>query len=883
MTEILTEVIDNKEVVKLTPMMIQWKECKAEAKNAILFFRLGDFYEAFYEDAEIAAKELNLTLTERQGTPMCGVPWHTSEGYIDKLVAKGFRVAIAEQIEDPKLVKGLVKRKVVRIITPGTQISSNTLEEKTHNFIGSITREGGVFGLALLDVTTASFFVFECFEAKTLANELFRFSPKELLCSKKFQEKEKELLQEVCQNHSLQIQREEEWRFDRVAANQTLCQHFKVAALDGFGLKNMGPAIGAAGALLQHVRDELLIPVDHISTITLANLQNRLFLDRATLSNLEIVEPLQEGKRQNTLLYLIDETKTPMGARRIREWLKAPLLAIDEIQARQEAVAEFLKFSEQEYVLSCGFDDKLKQIRDLERLIIRIQTGYAGPREYAALRQSLEALPAIKSTLKERFSASKKLIKLVDEMAELSQPLSLIKTQLVDNPPLRVSDGSLFKRGFHKELDELLLIKQNSHDFLAQYQQKLREETGIKTLKVGFNKMFGYYIEVSKGQTEKMPESFVRRQTLVNGERYISEELKAFEEKILSADEKITALENELFQKLRDEVSVFHEPIMKTAFSIAEIDCLRALSVVAEKRNFKKPEVDNSLTLHIVDGRHPVIEALSAARQFIANDIFLDSEKESLMLITGPNMAGKSTYIRQVALIVILAQIGSFVPAKEARIGIVDKLFSRIGASDDLARGQSTFMVEMAETASILNQATLRSLVILDEIGRGTSTYDGISIAFSVAEYLLKAPGKRCKTLFATHYYELTELEAQIPGAVNYTVAVSEKGETITFLHKIIRGKTDRSYGIHVAEIAGLPSPVVERAKALLKELEAGKAKKALTKVQPQEPDLFTFLSKNSPQEKTVLESLRAINVNNLTPLQALQLLADLQKILLTL
>lgn len=868
--------------LKLTPMMVQWKECKAEAKGALLFFRLGDFYEAFHEDAEIISKEVGVTLTERQGTPMCGVPWHTSEGYIDKLVSKGYRIAIAEQMEDPAQVKGLVKRKVVRIITPGTQVNSSLLQEKEHNFFGAIIKDGDLFGLALIDITTATFLVFECNDRRTLINELYRFQPKELLTSKKFQEKEKELLNEISINLHLRVHVEDEWRFDRINTASTLCNHFNVQTLDGFGLKGMGPAIFAAGVLIQHLRDELLVPLTHITSINPHHLNKNLLLDRATLANLEIVEPLHEGKDTHTLLHLIDETKTPMGARLLREWLQAPLLSVAAIRDRQDAVADSLYFSMQQHVQSCQFDDTLGRIRDLERLMARIQTGYAGPREYVALRMSLQHLPAIKVFIS-AFSAPK-LLSLQQEIQELGSVVNLIQNALVDNPPLRITDSGLFKRGYHPELDELLIIKQNSHDWLSAYQVRLREETGIKTLKVGFNKMFGYYIEVSRGQAEKMPQTFARRQTLVNGERYISEELKSFEEKILTADERIIALEQELFEKLKVEVSRFHEQIFHTASAIAELDALRALAITAEKRGFQRPIVDDSDLLVIEEGRHPVIEALASTRQFIPNDVSLDSKNATLMLITGPNMAGKSTYIRQVALIVILAQIGSFVPAKQARIGVIDKLFSRIGASDDLARGQSTFMVEMAETGSILNQATNRSLVILDEIGRGTSTYDGISIAWAVAEYLLKTDGKRAKTLFATHYYELTELEAQIPSAVNYTVAVAEKEEGITFLHKIIKGKTDRSYGIHVARIAGLPSTVIDRAKELLKQLEKGKpGNQKQSRQAPshsEHPDLFSMMAKSSTEESAVISQCKALDINGITPLQAFATLMEWQKLL---
>lgn len=874
------------EDAKLTPMMTQWTECKLQAKDALLFFRLGDFYEAFHEDAELIAKELNLTLTERQGIAMCGVPWHTSEAYVDRLVARGYRVAIAEQMEDPKKVKGLVKRQVVRCVSPGTQVASSLLNEKMHNFFAAVSKDGTSYGLALLDVTTASFFVFECHDSKALVNELCRYAPKELLTTKKFQEKEKELLCELKLNFSIRIQTDDEWRFERMGAITSLCRQFQVATLDGFGLKGMGAALDAAGALLQHVKEALFISVEHIRSISHVESNTHLLLDRATLANLEITEPLVAGKKEHTLLNLLDETKTPMGARKLREWLTAPLINVEAIGIRQDAVAEFLAIVKQDYVAICRFDDALKHIRDIARLIIRIQTSYAGPREYVALSTSLVQLPLVKKMLLQ--ATCEKLKTLCSQIDEHASVAHIIQKALVDNPPLRTSDGGFFRPGYHTELDELRGLRQNSQEWLANYQAKLREETGIKTLKVGYNKMFGYFIEVSRGQVDKMPDTFLRRQTLVNGERYITPELKEYEEKILSADEKIAALEEVLFQKLRLEIAAHHTAILKTAEALSEVDALRSLAIVAEKRGYIRPVVDSSHTLVATDSRHPVIEALASFRKFIPNDISLDGENKNLMLITGPNMAGKSTYIRQVALLVILAQIGSFIPAKEAHIGIVDKLFSRIGASDDLARGQSTFMVEMAETASILNQATSRSLVILDEIGRGTSTYDGISIAWSVAEYLLKTENKRAKTLFATHYYELTELELHHKNAVNYTVAISEGKDEITFLHKIVQGKTNRSYGVHVAKIAGMPDRVIQRAKELLDELEKGKGKPAAQKtaviesapvqnVTPvvqkpvMQPDLFA---------RIVLDGIKALDLNSTTPLDAFTKIIEWKKLL---
>ncbi len=884
------------ESAKLTPMMAQWTECKNEAKEALLFFRLGDFYEAFCEDAEIIAKELNLTLTERQGIPMCGVPWHSSEAYIERLVTKGYRVAIAEQMEDPKSVKGLVKRKVVRMLSPGTQVIGALSDEKAHNFFASITKHGegasALYGLSLIDVTCAYFIAFECRDLRTLVNELCRYRPKELLLSKKVQAKEAELLCELKLNFSHRVQTEEDFRFEHSRCEGYLLRQFAVATLDGMGMKEKQAAITAAGALLAHVKERLLIPLDHIKTITPYESASHLLLDRATLANLEVISPLNEGKKEQTLFSIIDETKTAMGARKLAEWLKAPLIDVEAIKKRQDAVEELLAFSKASYTDACRFDDALKAIRDIARLIIRIQTGYAGPREYTALASSLEPLPLIKKTLSQPFFLCFELNKLLSEIQEHQEAYTLIKASLVANPPLRASDGDLFQAGLHPELDELRILRQNSQEWLTNYQTRLRQETNIKTLKVGFNKMFGYYIEVSRGQAEKMPDSFSRRQTLVNGERYITAELKEYEEKILTADEKIAKIESALFIQLQKAVATHCEAILKTAEAIGQVDVLRSFAKVAEKRGYVRPLVDNSKTLHIVEGRHPVIEVLASHKKFIPNDISLDGQEKTLMLITGPNMAGKSTYIRQVAALVILAQIGAFIPAKEAHIGVVDKLFSRIGASDDLARGQSTFMVEMAETANILHQATARSLVILDEIGRGTSTYDGISIAWAVAEYLLKNDAKRAKTLFATHYYELTELENSLPQAVNYTVAISEGQGEITFLHKIVKGKANRSYGVHVARLAGLPQEVVQRAKELLEELENNHGgrfgstvhdKNSPVSIAKEEPKRSPPLPSMQPDLflRLVVDQIKALDLNSATPLEAFTKIIEWKKMLL--
>lgn len=786
-------------------MMLQWDACKKSAPDAILLFRLGDFYEAFYEDAVLLSKELDLTLTKRQEVPMSGVPHHTAEAYIDKLVGKGYRVAIAEQMEDPREVKGIVKREVVRIVTPGTVINSSLLSDKSNNFLVSLTQLNSVFGLAVLDLTTAEFRAMELEDAREVLDELSRLRPAEVLvsekCSKHFAE-----LQELI---SCSVKVKEEWQFDHRVSFERLIKHFQVLTLDGFGLKGMVAAINAAGALIGYVQEDLNLSIGHIKSIQTERLSAYMALSNTAQRHLELTESLQEGKRTHTLLYLLDHTSTPMGGRLLKQWLNHPLLSVEKICQRQAAIGEFLSQPEFSRQLALY----LGHIRDLERLIMRIESGYATPRDLVALRFSLEYIPAI-STLLQYFSAE-----LISEtLPDMSEIVHLIKSALVEAPPLRLSEGGIFKEGYHAELDELRTLKSNSHAWIANYQTELRESSGIKTLKVGYTKAFGYYIEVSRGQSGNVPDYFQRRQTLVNGERFITPELKEYEHKVLFAEEKMGILENELFKQLREKISAEAQAIRHIAQSIARIDCLLSLATVAALYRYVRPTVDESDRIVIDGGRHPVIEALLVGESFIPNDVLLDNKENRLLLITGPNMAGKSTYIRQTALLVILAQIGSFIPAKSAHIGIVDKVFTRIGASDDLSRGQSTFMVEMAETANILHNATSRSLVILDEIGRGTSTYDGISIAWAVAEYLLSS--KSAKTLFATHYWELTQMEGQIPGALNYTVAVHESERGIVFLRKIIRGGTDKSYGIHVAKLAGLPAPVIKRAQEMLTKLE---------------------------------------------------------------
>lgn len=789
-------------------MMLQWQACKQRAPEALLLFRLGDFYEAFHEDASVLSKELDVTLTQRQGVPMAGVPFHAAEGYIEKLVTKGHRVAIAEQLDEPAAGKGLVRRDIVRIVTPGTLISSSRLVDKRSHFLACVTELNGIFGLALLDVTTGEFRAMECESLRHLCDELCRQGPKELLLPRNWPHQE--WLEEMKRHLNLALHSKEKSHFDHAAACAVLLTHFRVQSLDGFGLKGKVAAINAAGALLHYVHADLSVSVQHIKALHCEHLSCYMLLDKATQKHLELFDPLHDEAR--TLFAFLDHTATPMGGRLLKEWLLHPLLDVAEIVERQDAIEEILS--------TPGSEEALKQalspVRDLERLMMRIQTQCATPRDIEALRFSLEQVPPILQLLTS--FRSEKVQALAGQLFDVSALVEKIRSALVDAPSLRVTEGELFKKGYDAQLDALYALKQDSHSFLAAYQNTLKEQTQIKTLKVGYTKAFGYYIEISRGQESKIPDFFERRQTLVNAQRCTTPELKAYEHKMLHAEERIAALQHELFNALCQEAARYAEPVRAIARALAHIDVLRSLAYTAQRYGYTRPIVDESDHFTVVEGRHPVLEP-ALAGHFIPNDVHLDAECR-LMLITGPNMAGKSTYIRQVALIAILAQMGAYVPAKRAHIGLIDRVFSRIGASDDLARGQSTFMVEMTETANILHHATPRSLVILDEIGRGTSTYDGISIAWSVAEYLLTQESKRAKTLFATHYWELTALEKKIPGAVNFNVAVHESEKGIVFLHKIVKGGTDKSYGIHVARLAGLPHAVIKRAEEMLALLE---------------------------------------------------------------
>ncbi len=809
-------------LLETSPMMSQWIACKKMAPQSILLFRLGDFYEGFHEDALILSKELDLTLTKRHDVPMSGIPFHTVENYIDRLVSKGYRVAIAEQTEDARKAKGLVKREVVRVVTPGTLINSTLLSERQNNFFACICRYGHIYGLAFIDLTTSEFWTTELADERELLNELYRLQPAEILLSDKFKKEFEDLCFEFTNGSSTLITTQEEWYFDYKVSFQWLLDHFKVLSLDGFGLQGYLPGVISSGVLLKYLKDALSLPIDHILDVRNYSTSQYMQLDQMTQKNLELSRSLNDHTTKNTLLSVLDKTLCPMGGRLLHQWLKQPLLDCTLIKQRQGAIHALLRHLNHLNQLR----EKLNCIKDLERLMMKISSGYASPKDVVALKLSFEPIPEIKTILVELPSEWIQLEN--NQINSLDEMIGLISKALVENPPLRLGEGKVFNEGYHEELDELRSLTTQGKDWIARYQTKVREETGIKTLKIGFNKMFGYYLEASRGQADKIPDHYIRRQTLVNAERYITPELKAYESKVLTAEDRISVIENELFNELRLTLSQYTHEVLKTAQAVAKVDVVSGLAEVARLNCYTCPDVNESSVIQINEGRHPVIEVACKQEKFIPNDTRLDDFQSQLLLITGPNMAGKSTYLRQVALIIIMAQIGSFVPVKSASIGIVDKVYARIGASDDISRGRSTFMVEMYETAKILNTVTSRSLVILDEIGRGTSTYDGISIAWSVAEYLLTTPEKKAKTLFATHYWELTKLEEKIPGALNYHVAVHEAEDTVVFLRKIVKGGTDKSYGIHVAKLAGLPQSVIQRANEILSHLEANANQKGI-------------------------------------------------------
>jgi DNA mismatch repair protein MutS len=871
-----------------TPLMRQYAAIKKQHPTALLFFRLGDFYELFFDDAVMASRELQITLTSRNkekgiAVPMCGVPYHAAEGYISKLIRKGFKVAVCEQVEDPRLAKKLVRREVTRVVTPGTAADSS-LGSEENNFLAAVAQTGDRAGFAALDLSTGEFRATEFRgedAAQRIQDELQQLRPREILygsAAPLFEARDRTAVPESApQPRSSGASWSEtpldDWIFAPDHAIPLLENHFGVLSLEGFGLAGKPAAASAAGAILYYVRSTQRGTLDHVDRIGFYERQNCLVLDAVTVRNLELIEPLFTGSDEGlTLFRSIDSTITPMGRRLLRSWMLRPSIDTAEIDARLDSVESQLK----ELVAREELRRALDGILDLERLLSRVTLETANPRDVLALAASLAKIPAVRSALA-RFSTErlKMLHAAVDELVDLR---SRIETTVVPEPPLSLSDGGVIQPGVEKELDELRDLSRNSKQYLAQIESRERQRTGIASLKVKFNSIFGYYIEISKANLHLAPPEYERKQTLVNAERYTTPELKEYESKILDAQEKIVEIERRLFAELRSAIAGEARRIRQTALALAEVDVLAALAHIAALRNYCRPKFDESADIEIIGGRHPVIEQQDfAGERFVPNDLYLNSTTHTVLVLTGPNMGGKSTYLRQTALAVILAQMGSFVPAASARLGIVDRVFTRIGASDNLARGRSTFMVEMTETAAILHTATPRSLILLDEVGRGTSTYDGLAIAWAAVEYIHGRT--RAKTLFATHYFELTELAEQLSGVKNYHVSVKETGGGVVFLRKVEPGPADRSYGIEVAKLAGLPNEVVERAREVLAEHESAEqrltAQLASDGTQPRLPAQLTIFT---PLSQPVLERLREVDLNRLTPLEALNLLAELKK-----
>jgi DNA mismatch repair protein MutS len=868
-----------------TPLMRQYAAIKKQHPTALLFFRLGDFYELFFDDAVMASRELQITLTSRNkekgvAVPMCGVPYHAAEGYISKLIRKGFKVAVCEQMEDPRLAKKLVRREVTRVVTPGTAADSS-LSSEENNFLAALAQTGDRAGFAALDLSTGEFRATEFRgddAAQRIHDELQQLRPKEVLygsAAPLFEVRDRATVSAPQPRTSGAMWSEtplDDWIFSPDHAIPLLENHFGVLSLEGFGLAGKPAAAAAAGAILYYVRSTQRGTLDHVDRIGFYERQNCLVLDAVTVRNLELIEPLFTGSDAGmTLFRSIDSTVTPMGKRLLRSWMLRPSIESVEIHARLDAVESQVKELMSREELRRALDG----ILDLERLLSRVTLETANPRDVLALAASLAKIPAVRSALA-RFSTKrmKTLHGTIDELGDLR---GRIERTVAPEPPLSLSDGGVIQPGVEQELDELRDLSRNSKQYLAQIESRERQRTGISSLKVKFNSIFGYYIEISRANLHLSPPEYERKQTLVNAERFTTPELKEYESKILDAQEKIVEIERRLFAELRSAIAGEARRIRQTALALAEVDVLGALAHTAAIRNYCRPKFDESGDIEVVGGRHPVIEQQDfAGERFVPNDLYLNSTTHTVLVLTGPNMGGKSTYLRQTALSVILAQMGSFVPASSARLGIVDRVFTRIGASDNLARGRSTFMVEMTETAAILHTATPRSLILLDEVGRGTSTYDGLAIAWAAVEYIHART--RAKTLFATHYFELTELADQLSGVKNYHVSVKETGSGIVFLRKVEPGPADRSYGIEVAKLAGLPNEVVERAWEVLAEHE--NAERRLTaqlasEMQPRPPAQLTIFT---PLSQPVLERLREVDLNRLTPLEALNLLAELKK-----
>ena len=876
-------------MAELTPMMKQYMETKSQYQDCILFYRLGDFYEMFFEDALTASRELEITLTgkncgQEEKAPMCGVPYHAVEGYLNRLVAKGYKVAICEQVEDPKTTKGIVKREVVRIVTPGTNLDTQALDETKNNYIMCIVYIADRYGVSVADISTGDYFVTEIPDSAKLLDEIYRFSPSEIICNEAFYMSGVDM-DGMKDRLGITIYSLESWYFDDEVCRKKLLEHFEVSSFAGLGLADYDCGIISAGALLQYLLETQKNSLSNLTHITPYAAGKFMMIDSSTRRNLELCETLREKQKRGSLLWVLDKTKTAMGARTLRKYVEQPLIDKTEIIRRLDAVQEL----KEQAISREKIREYLSPVYDLERLITKIAYGSANPRDLTAFRSSLEMLPALLYILQEM--KAELLKDLAVDLDPLEDLCILVKKAIREDPPIAMKEGNIINDGYNEEVDKLRRAKSDGKDWLAKLENDEREKTGIKNLKIKYNKVFGYYLEVTNSYKEMVPEYYTRKQTLANAERYITPELKELEDMILGAEDKLYALEYELYSEVRDLIASQIERIQKTAKAVAALDAFASLALVAERNNYVRPKINEKGVIDIKEGRHPVVERMIPNEMFISNDTYLDDKKHRISIITGPNMAGKSTYMRQTALIALMAQIGSFVPAKSANIGLSDRIFTRVGASDDLASGQSTFMVEMTEVANILRNATSKSLLILDEIGRGTSTFDGLSIAWAVIEYISDSRLLGAKTLFATHYHELTELEGKIDNVNNYCIAVKEKGDDIVFLRKIVKGGADKSYGIQVAKLAGVPELVIGRAKEIVEELSDEDitarvseiaSKERVVKKKPKvkkydDVDIAQMSLFDTVKDDDVLEELKNLDVGNMTPIDALNTIYRLQ------
>lgn len=876
-------------MAELTPMMKQYMETKSQYQDCILFYRLGDFYEMFFDDALTASRELEITLTgkncgQEERAPMCGVPYHAVEGYLNRLVSKGYKVAICEQVEDPKTAKGIVKREVVRIVTPGTNLDTQALDESRNNYIMCIVYIADRYGVSVADITTGDYFVTEFTDSGKLMDEICRFAPSEIICNEAFYMSGMDL-DGMKDRLGITIYSLDAWYFDDTVCRQKLLDHFKVSSFAGLGLADYDCGVISAGALLQYLLETQKNDLSNLTHITPYAAGKYMMLDSSTRRNLELCETLREKQKRGSLLWVLDKTKTAMGARTLRKYVEQPLIEKAEIERRLDAVQEL----KEQAISREELREYMGPVYDLERLITRISYGTANPRDLTAFRTSLEMLPPIRLILQDmECSLLKEICEDLDPLEDLC---SLITDAIREDPPIAMKEGNIIRDGYSEEVDKLRRAKSDGKDWLAKLENEEREKTGIKNLRIKYNKVFGYYLEVTNSYKDMVPDYYTRKQTLANAERYITPELKELEDMILGAEDKLYALEYEIYTEVRETVAAQVERIQKTARAVAALDVFASLALTAERNNYTRPKINEKGVIDIKEGRHPVVEQMIPNDMFISNDTYLDDKKHRISIITGPNMAGKSTYMRQTALIALMAQVGSFVPAQSANIALSDRIFTRVGASDDLASGQSTFMVEMTEVANILRNATSKSLLILDEIGRGTSTFDGLSIAWAVVEYISDSRLLGAKTLFATHYHELTELEGKIDNVNNYCIAVKEKGDDIVFLRKIVKGGADKSYGIQVAKLAGVPDLVISRAKEIVEELsdedittrvseiaERDRVSRKKPKAKKyDEVDIAQMSLFDTVKDDDVLEELKNLDVGNMTPIDALNTIYRLQ------